>query len=266
MKRIYSHLFFAMLIGLSLTACEQEIDIKLNETEPKVIIEGWVSDQPGPYTFKLGHSASYLGTGKESPISGATLILSDEMGTRDTLVEQQPGWYNSTTFRGQQQHNYFLEVQAEGEVYMARDYLPRVNNISASGYEYIDTLIFGEGYYVGILAQEPAGIGDFYQFRYWRNDSLFNSINDLIVSDDRLVDGNLSPFLFPYPNELGDTIVVEIRAISQATYDFFQTFYQQASGGSPFGSAPDNLKTNFDNGALGWFGAAAVVRDTIIIQ
>lgn len=266
MKQISTPILLAFLLGLSMMSCEQKIDIKLNETEPRVIIEGWVSDMPGPYTFKLAHSASYLGDGKERPISDAVMILSDDQGNRDTLQEQAPGWYTSTHIQGQQQHNYFLEVQTGGKVYSARDYLPRVNGIAASGYEYNDTLIFGEGYYVGILAQEPAGIGDFYQFRYWRNDSLFNGINDLIVSDDRLVDGQLSPFLFPYPNELGDTVVVEIRAISQQSYDFFLTFYQQASGGSPFGSAPDNLKTNFDNGALGWFGAAAVVRDTLIIQ
>src|SRR3989338_6190244 len=104
-----------------------------------------------------------------------------------------------------------------------------------------------------MLAQEPAGIGDYYRFRYWRNDTAFNSIADLLVTDDHLVDGQLSPFLFPYPNRLGDTVVVEVRSLSAKSYDFYVTIYQQGTGaGGPFASVPNNLATNFDNGACGW--------------
>ncbi|HHG84236.1 MAG TPA: DUF4249 family protein [Bacteroidetes bacterium] len=99
----------------------------------------------------------------------------------------------------------------------------------------------------------------------YRNDSLFNAPTDLLVSDDRLLDGQIAPFLYPYPHEVGDTIIVEARGISNLTYDYFITFFQQLTGGGPFGSPPENVITNFDNGGLGFFGTASVVRDTLII-
>lgn len=262
-KRFIALLF--VLTGLFF-GCEREIDLKLNETAPKVIIEGWVTDAPGPYEFKVTRSGAYLGGATEDFVSGAQLILKDDMGAVDTLIATRPGWYQTTHIRGQMMHNYFLEVTVENEVYKASNYLPRINDILAVGAEYSDTIVFGPGYYVGLLAPEPPGIGDFYQFRFWRNDSLFNGISDLLVTDDRFVDGQISPFLYPYPNELGDTIVVEVRAHSQISYDFYVTLFQQGSGGGPFGTLPDNLSTNFDNGAKGWFGTAASRRDTLIIQ
>jgi hypothetical protein len=249
------------------TGCEQKVDIKLNETDARVVIEGWVTDEPGPYDIKISKTGAYLGTGEEVLVSGAFVVLKDDMGNVDTLVEQRAGWYQTTHLQGQQQHNYFLEATVEGTTYKASNYLARINPILASGYEYNDSMIFGAGYYVGLVAEEPLGIGDFYQFRFWRNDTAFNSVSDLLVTDDRYVDGQVSPFLFPYPCALGDTVVIEVRSLSQASYDFYITLLQQGAGvGGPFASVPDNLTTNFDNGGLGWFGATAQRRDTLVIQ
>jgi hypothetical protein len=255
-----------MLI-LVLSSCEQEVDIKLNDADARVVIEGWITDDPGPYQFKVSKTGAYLGDSKDVLVAGATLIVKDDLGLVDTLRAVSPGWYETTRIQGQQLHTYYLEASVEGQVYKASNYLPRINPLLGSGYEYNDTLIFGAGYYVGLLAQEPAGTGDYYQFRFMRNDTAFNSVSDIFVTDDNLVDGQVSPFLYPYPCRLGDTVVIEVRSLSLASYDFYVTLVQQGSGtGGPFASVPDNLQTNFDNGALGWFGAAASRRDTLVIQ
>lgn len=256
-----------LALSLMIAGCEKEIDIELKESDPKVVIEGWVTDQPGPYPFKVTKTGAYLGDGAETMVSGAILVLSDDMGVADTLVETRPGWYESGHIQGIVEHTYTLDAMVDGVHYKATNYLPRINPILAVGYEYNDTMVFGAGYYVGLLALEPAGLGDYYQFKYWRNDTAFNSISDLIVTDDHLVDGQLSPFLYPYPNRLGDTVVVEVRTLSLQSYDFYLTVFSQGAGaGGPFASVPENLATNFDNGAFGWFGAAGVRRDTIVIQ
>ncbi len=264
MKRFFPIL---MVTLLALTACEQKVDIALDESASRVVIEGWVTDVAGPYDFKVTKTGAYLGDRTEILVPGAFMVLKDDMGNADTLIERRPGWYQATHMRGQVEHNYFLEATVEGKLYKASNYMPRINDILASGYEYNDSLIFGAGYYVGMLAQEPAGIGDYYQFRFWRNDTAFDAVSNILVTDDRLVDGQLSPFLFPYPCRLGDTVVIEVRSLSLSSYDFFVTLVQQGSGtGGPFASVPDNLATNFDNNALGWFGAAAPRRDTLVIQ
>lgn len=267
MKRILRPLLLAAVLATALTSCEQPVDIALNDAEPRIVIEGWVSDLPEAYDFKVTQSGPYLGNGADIPVSGAQLILRDDMGGVDTLTETRPGWYRASHLQGQMLHRYTLEATVGGKTYRGTDLMPRINPILGSGYEYNDTMVFGAGYYVGLLAQEPAGIGDFYQFRFWRNDTMFNKVQDLLVTDDRFVDGQLSPFLFPYPCRLGDTVIVEVRALSQASYDYYVSLFQQGAGtGGPFATVPDNLITNIDNEGLGWFGAAPARRDTLVIQ
>lgn len=250
-----------------LFSCETDLPLDLSESEPRVVVEGWITDLPGPYLIKVSYTTAYLGESPDVPISGATVIARDDIGGVDTLEEIRAGYYQTGHLQGQQLHTYTLDVTVDGTTYSAQNYLPRLGPILGSDFEYCDTCVFGEGYYVGIVAQEPAGIGDFYSFRIYRNDSLFNEPFDNFVTDDRLVDGQLSPFLYPYPHEEGDTIVAEVRGISLLSYDYFLTVFQQVSGGgSPFGSPPDNLLTNFNNNGLGFFGTASVARDTLIIM
>ncbi|MEM0998772.1 MAG: DUF4249 family protein [Bacteroidota bacterium] len=256
-----------LLVGLiGLLACEEEIALDLQLNEPTVVIEGWITDEPGPYQFKVSQTSDYLGTSPEDLLSGAELVVRDDLGNADTLVEVRPGYYETNGLQGEQFRSYTVEATVSGATYSASNFLPRIGPIVGSGSLYCDTCVFGEGYYVGFLAQEPAGIGDYYLFRLTVNDSLYDSPFDFFVTDDRLVDGQLSPYQYPYPLEAGDTVVVEVRGISQLSYDHYITVFQQlSSGGGPFGAPPDNLLSNFDNGALGFFGTASVVKDTVII-
>lgn len=266
MKHPYQILvLIASLLWIS--SCEQEVQLDLEEGEPKIVIEGWVDNLPGPYEFMVRRSGAFFGTAEEIPVSNAVMVLKDDMGGVDTLVEEWPGHYFSGHLQGQKEHTYTLEAWVEGEKYTAENYLPRINPFNFALPFYSDTLVFGEGHYILVSANEPPGVGDFYQFRIYRNDSLFNGPNDVFFSDDRLVDGQESLFIYPYPHEVGDTVVVEVRGISNITYDFLLTYFQQLNGGGgPFGSPPDNLVTNWDNDGLGFFGTAAVIRDTIVIQ
>ncbi|MEM7038594.1 MAG: DUF4249 domain-containing protein [Bacteroidota bacterium] len=256
-----------LLLMFSTTACEQEIDLELTESEPRLVIEGWVSTLPGPYEFRVSRSVGFLGNEPQELVSGAVIVVSDDMGNADTLEEGSPGFYYTGHLRGAQNHQYFVEVQEGGQTYKASNWMPRIGEIDSSWVTYEPDFVFGEGYYVNLQAFEPAGVGDFYQFRLWQNDSLFSAPGDLLVTDDRFVDGQLSPFLFPSPMEEGDTVVAEVRGISNLTYDYFITLFQQASGsGGPFGAPPENLLTNWDNGALGFFGCGAAQRDTLVVE
>ena len=77
------------------------------------------------FDFKVTKTGAYLGTGAEEKVSGAFLVLKDDMGNADTLVERSAGWYQTTYLQGQIGHNYFLEATVEGTQYKASNYLPR---------------------------------------------------------------------------------------------------------------------------------------------
>lgn len=263
----WKYLTLLVMAAACLPACEIETDVKLRDAEQRIVIESWINDQDEPRIVRITRSTPFTGDPNPEYVSNALVVLSDAAGQQDTLPEIRPGYYETSTFSTQQEMDYTMTVVAEGKTYTASNRIRRINPILQTGYFYSDTIVFGVGYYVGIVAPEPPGVGDYYQFRIWRNDSLFNSPFDIIITNDQFVDGQVSPFMFPYPHELGDTVVVEIRSLTNLSYDFYLTLQQQtAGGGGPFGSPPENVVTNWDNNALGFFGTAAVTRDTVVIQ
>jgi hypothetical protein len=65
-------------------------------------------------------------------------------------------------------------------------------------------------------------------------------------------------------SQLGDTISYEFRTVDKVVYNYTSEA-ASISGGSN-SAAPGNPTTNWDNGALGYFNAYDVSRDTVIIQ
>lgn len=266
MKQSVIGILLAVML-LLLGACEREIFLELEEEDRRVVIQGWLTNLDEPSRFSVGYSGSFFDAVEMEMIPGAQMVVRDDFGNAEELQEVAPGIHETVAFRAVQQRNYTLEVEVNGEVFTATNYMPRISTIKYAFPVYNDTIVFGEGYYIFMAADEPAGLGDYYQFRMYRNDSLFDSPSDVLVSDDALVDGQESFFLYPYPHEKGDTVVAEVRGISELSYTYFISYLQQANGGGgPFGSPPANLITNWDNKALGFFGTAAVVRDTLIVE
>lgn len=267
MKKLYTTLF-VLAAALFLASCEKEINLDLNESDPQIVIEGWVSDQPGPYEIKITQSTNYFDNEAIPGVSGASVIIRDDMGTADTLSEIQPGLYRTSTLQGQIGHNYSLTVVIGDQTYEASSYLPRIGPIDTSFSIYSpQTGFLDEGYYIVSAANEPAGQGDFYRFRFYQNDSLYDGAFDYFLTDDRFVDGQLATVQFPYTVELGDTCIIEIQSLTNQAYDFYLSLFSElTSAGSPFGAPPANLTGNISNKALGFFGAMSIERDTVIVQ
>lgn len=261
-------LILALFAWVAWSGCEREIELNLNESDPQWVIEGWVSDQAGPYDVRVTRSTNYFDNEAIPGVSGATVIIRDNMGTVDTLAEVEPGLYRTSHIQGVTGNTYFLTVQAGDEVFEASSYLPRIGPIDTSFSLYSPANGFlEEGYYIFSRANEPAGIGDYYRFRFYVNDSLYDGPFDYFLTDDRFADGQLAEVLFPYEVEVGDTCVIEIQSLTNEAYDFYLSLFSElTSAGSPFGAPPANLVGNISNNGLGYFGAMAIERDTVIVR
>lgn len=268
MKSIYSSFLLLACASLLVSACEEKIDIDLNSVAPKVVIEGAIRSDQGPYSVKVTRTVNYYGTFQEDFVSGARLVVSDNAGNIDTLKEVRPGYYETTTLVGTFGRTYTLNALVNGNSYTASEYLQPINPIDTLTFRYDSGSLFMDpGYYVTFYAQETPGRGNYYQNRFWINDSLLNHPTDYLFSNDDLFDGSFVFFEFPFTCKLGDTVVVEVRSISKAYYDFLITVLQETNNsGSPFSSMPDNLAGNISNEGLGYFSSFGIARDTIIIQ
>jgi hypothetical protein len=90
----------------------------------------------------------------------------------------------------------------------------------------------------------------------------------IYLTEDRFVDGNtIDYYLFFTTLQMGDTAYVELVSFEFDVYDYYSTLSDVVTfqgGANP--ANPANPNSNLSNGALGYFGALAIDRDTLILQ
>ncbi|MES2732257.1 MAG: DUF4249 domain-containing protein [Bacteroidota bacterium] len=274
MKR-YSF-FSLILFALSLASCQDVIDLKVDEGKPLLVVDGYVTDQPGPYAINLSKTAGYFSNAPTPRVRGAILTISDNEGHTETLVETDPGKYVTSTLQGKIGNHYILTVKAEGEEYRAEATIKRVPQIDSLKQMYREkSEIYDEGYYVQYFGPELAGKGDFYQFKIYKNDVLENKPGDLTVSSDDFVEGNYisGPEMNNDPFKAGDKIQIQTCSITEDNYKFLNELYLQVNNAGMFANPPANVRTNLVNvnvnstkKAVGYFGGMAIRSKEIVIQ
>src|SRR5690554_906724 len=106
MKKIFAILFSTIL----LYSCEKEIDLDLNNSDPQIIIEGSITDAPGPYYVRISKSVNFDEPNSYPPVSGAYVTISDNEGNTDVLTEIEEGLYQTNTIVGAPGNTYNLSV------------------------------------------------------------------------------------------------------------------------------------------------------------
>jgi hypothetical protein len=261
-----------IFIAWFLSGCQQVVSIDLNTANPRVVVEGNIKDQPGPYSVFLSMTGSYFDTTLvDPPISHAQVLISDDAGNRDTLKEMISGTYQSSKLMGVSGRTYTLSVIANGKDYMAITTMP--SKI------YIDSLYalprhsFGgeSGYDIYVLFKDPPSLGNYYRINAHTSavipvDSIDGQRYRLFT--DKLTNGNEMTERIRAGRNVnpGDTITIELCSIDKASYDYFHTLSDiLSSDRSPTSLAPANPNSNISGDALGYFSAFTVDTKKIII-
>src|ERR1700712_5637546 len=97
MKRFPSA-WIAILIILS--SCQKVIDLPLHNASEKYVIEGNITNQPGPYNVRIGTTGKVNEDYRFKGVSQATVLIRDGVGNAETLMEVQPGIYQTLHLTG----------------------------------------------------------------------------------------------------------------------------------------------------------------------
>ena len=267
------HLKYILFISVAilLFSCEKVIEVNLNEAEPKLVIEGNITSESGPYEVVLTTSGGYFDNSAVQAVENGIVRISSEDGSSETLTEISPGRYITENFVGIENKSYNLFVEVNGETYTATEYLPGKVEIDSLAYEETN---FGPppdemGKNISLLCTftDRAETEDYYRFIIFVNGERTDGIfNPYLVTDDIFINGRTYTAGLPLIRILpGDTIKLELQAIGFNTFQYFNTLNDALEGGG-MGSTPYNPITNLDNGALGYFGAYTISTDSIIIQ
>ncbi|GAA4409326.1 hypothetical protein GCM10023187_32440 [Nibrella viscosa] len=271
-----SYSVLALLLGLwvSLSSCEDVVDVELEKSKPVLVVDGWITDQPGPQTIRLKTTAPYFSNGASPVVTGATVTIRDNQGQTEVLKETAPGVYQTQSLRGKVGNQYTLTVKTGSEEYTAETAIRRTFPIDSIGTVYQkESMGRKEGYTLRFYGREPLGVGDSYRLKVYRNDTLLNSPHDLIFLEDRYVDGNyfkgLDLGLEPFRK--GDKVRIENHSITEDTYAFLTELSTQMRNGGMFANPPANVRSNIKavqggKKATGWFGGSAVSSAERVVE
>ena len=113
--------WFLGFVFLLLDACVDPINVVTTQLPPQLVVDGVITNQPGPYTVRLFHS-SKVDTLLENylPVSHAKVIISDNAGNSEELTEKESGVYltQPNGIQGTVGREYTLQITTnEGQVY-----------------------------------------------------------------------------------------------------------------------------------------------------
>ncbi|MFY0652145.1 MAG: DUF4249 domain-containing protein [Cyclobacteriaceae bacterium] len=105
-----------LICGLLLLACVEPFTPNIpNSNQSFIVVDGTITDQPGPYTVSLSKSAE-LANDTEI-VSGAAVYIEEENGVSEQLTESSNGKYVTSNIQGKVGNKYRLTFTYEGQQY-----------------------------------------------------------------------------------------------------------------------------------------------------
>ncbi len=279
-KRItYIFLLSALLYG-----CTERIDVTLDETYTRLVVDGFVSTDSGAYQVALTKSADYFFNAPMPRVKNATVTLWDG-AIAYALNETVPGisglYTTDSTFTGQVNRTYTVQIQLPEAIsghtaFDAACYLPPVTHLDSVTYVFHPEYGKEGIWFINLWAQEPGDEVNYYMFNLYRNGKLMtDSIQKKRISDDALINGKymtgITVFYLNNHDKLerlvpGDTITLQMSGITKEYFQFIDQVQQSGFNLPFFSGPPANVQGNVNNGGVGFFAAYSNSYATTIIR
>jgi hypothetical protein len=247
-------LFYWGIISILLfSSCEKVIHLNLSSSAPRVVIQGNIYDEPGPYHVTITSSVNFEEASTYPPVTGATVTISDNSGQTEVLSESLPGHYFSTKLRAMAERSYSLSVRTHEKTFLATAIMPPAVEI--------DSIYFSKSPYTGdkitvIKFNDPPGMKNYYRVIYFINEIRQDEF--YVLNDDIFQGLTIKYSLMPRESEIklagGDKVTVWLESVDFGIYQYFRTAVSE--GGQS--ASPSNPVSNISNGALGYFNACSV--------
>lgn len=261
------NIFKIIIISFLTLGCDKEISLPLDKNESNLVIDGSITDQPGPYLVKISKSMDITSPTVFLGVNNAQVVISNHLGLKDTLKLKSNGIYETSKIKGQSGFTYYLEVLLDSKKYTANSLMPQKVNLDSLS---INTFLFNGAINYSIIPnyKDPIEIGNSYRFIQRINDTLdktYHVFNDNLNNgkiNQRPLNGSRDSLVV----KLKDLVSVEMQCITSNTFLYFNTLSQQSGAGPGGGTTPTNPPSNMEGGALGIFSAHTIQERKIKIQ
>jgi hypothetical protein len=259
-------IYLLMSIAVFVVSCTERIDIALDDSYARLVVDGVITTDTTSHLVKLTTSSSYFSNQEPDAVSGALIYLNDGIdGFQLIELPDQAGVYaTADDFSGKPGRSYRLEINlmeavGDDDYYTAETFMP-TTNFQIDSIQVVQDENFGF-WLVNLYAQDPPSV-DFYKFDLQINGlMLTDTLRRSVVNDDRFFNGNNTNgigvlFLFEDEVNPGDTLDFTMSSISQDYFNFIVEIRSESGFSNPlFSGPPANIRSNIKEGGLGYFGA-----------
>jgi len=263
-----------LFLALSISSCEEVIDLDLEESEPRLVIDAslvWYLDTEGKeQRITLSQTTGFY-EDEIQAVNEAQVSIEADNGEEFIFEHQQQGVYTNSNFNPRFEENYSLEINYQEEIYTSTS-----SFVPVPGIDFIEQNDEGgftrEDLEIEAFFTDPEGEENFYFFTF-RDFSI--SKLSLEIYEDEFTDGNQVSATYSDEDLVaGDEIFVTMEGISEPFYNYLFILRSQGgdNGGGPFQSQPATVKgnivneTNPENYPFGYFRLSEADSTTYIVQ
>ncbi len=263
MKNIF---YIIVLFLFATTSCQKVIDLPVNDTEPKMVIEAKYDAVKEEVFVKISKTINVFSAEAFPAITGASVEIINSNGVVSPLTDQGDGTYLLENYSPVYNSMYSIKINVAGEVYQATDALVPVVPFDSLTTEFQPQSPFSDaGYVVYMHITDPLG-PNFYRVIRKVNGEYRRKIGEQFMFDDGFTEGNAQKVpMFSELFQIQDTVQLELISYSEKSYKYFQELRDIASG-SGASAAPANPTSNWSKEALGHFAVYGYSTEIIIVK
>lgn len=261
-KKIFIFLFFTVLFF----SCEDVIDVKLNNTEARIVIEAKLYDQFRPATVIITKTSDFFDTLTFNTVSDAEVKISENNGNTIVIPETDSAGIYQENFFGEIGKTYTLTVNIDGNSYSATAEMKPPVKIDSIYVKYrLNPLPYQEnGYDIYCKIKDSVNFNQYAKFDIYKNQK---QSREIYLFEDTYTDGN--DFEYKFYNETfqtGDTAGILISSCDSQVYEYLYTFAEITSDAFHDSGTPYNPTSNISNNALGYFGVFSLSVAFLIVE
>ncbi|MCC5921755.1 MAG: DUF4249 domain-containing protein [Cyclobacteriaceae bacterium] len=268
---------FLMLLFLffTISSCRDIIDLELEEAEPRLVVEAMLLDDERAARVKLTRSNTYFTVDDFPVVTNAVVHISDEDGNRHELIyDENLEQFTNTNLRAELGRSYLLHISSEWGEYTAENKAMPVGILDSLTQRFVvGTPFQEEGYYLRFSGRTDPNQVNYFRFKVYRNDTLFNSRSDILVFSDRNIGNTIRNLQLNYAFQPDDVVKVEKYSLNRDIRDYFSELQSLLfNDGGLFSPPPVNppsniMRTRADQlEALGFFQVSQVIEETVVIE
>ena len=249
--------YTSVVFLLIFAACEKEITLDLPESSNQVVLEGAIYEGEYP-ELRISKTLDFYDASGVEMLSGAVATFSDNVGNEYLLSEVKQGVYSTTEVQGEIGKNYTLRVEYAGIEYIANSTLLRPQTIDELELEEAPKVAGRTGYSMTVNFSD-ADDNEFYFLT-----RVFHRKDNKNEKEERATkQGNIR---FNARFEEGQEVKAIVYTIDESVFDYMTGALELTNDGNfVLSSEPSNPKSNWSNGALGYFGAFSTDTASVIV-